>query len=122
MWPRHWHLLRLRLALVDGPAERVFGGSRTGHWARVIAAALSLAATGALMIWFGVVHPRAGATTLIISLGIVTRPFHLAVIEIAVAVLTLQAIVINRLAGIDYPLWALRDNSSLDAPTPMRRP
>jgi hypothetical protein len=27
---------------------------------------------------------------------------------IAVAILTLQAIVINRLAGIDYPLWALR--------------
>ena len=30
-------------------------------------------------------------------------------IEIAVAILTLQAIVINRLAGIDYPLWALRN-------------
>jgi hypothetical protein len=36
------------------------------------------------------------------------------VIEIAVAILTLQAIAINRLAGIDYPLWALRD----DAPRP----
>ena len=47
--------------------------------------------------------------TFIISLGIVTRPFHLLVIEIAVAILTLQAIAINRLAGIDYPLWALRD-------------
>ena len=45
----------------------------------------------------------------IIALGIVTRPFHLLVIEIAVGILTLQAIVINRLAGIDYPLWALRD-------------
>ena len=55
-------------------------------------------------------HPPAGATTLIISLGIVTRPFHLVVIEIAVAILTLQAIVINRLAGVDYPLWALRDS------------
>ena len=54
-------------------------------------------------------HPPAGATTLIISLGIVTKPFHLLVIEIAVAILTLQAIAINRLAGIDYPLWGLRD-------------
>lgn len=43
-----------------------------------------------------------------------TKPFHLLVIEIAVAILTLQAIAINRLAGIDYPLWALRD----DAPRP----
>jgi CBS domain-containing membrane protein len=76
--------------------------------ARVGAAALSLASTGALMILLKAAHPPAGATTLIISLGIVTRPFHLLVIEIAVAVLTLQAIAINRLAGIDYPLWALR--------------
>jgi len=51
-------------------------------------------------------HPPAGATTLIISLGIVTRPADLLVIEAAVGLLTLQAIVINRLAGIDYPLWA----------------
>ncbi len=77
--------------------------------ARVGAAALSLAATGALMILAKAAHPPAGATTLIISLGIVTKPFHLLVIEIAVAILTLQAIVINRLAGIDYPLWALRE-------------
>jgi CBS domain-containing membrane protein len=45
----------------------------------------------------------------------VTEPFHLLVIEIAVAILTLQAIAINRLAGIDYPYWALRDS-----PTPTR--
>ena len=77
--------------------------------ARIGAAALSLASTGASMILLKAAHPPAGATTLIISLGIVTRPFHLLVIEIAVAILTLQAIVINRLAGIDYPLWALRD-------------
>src|SRR4029450_6186069 len=79
--------------------------------ARIGAAALSLASTGALMILLKAAHPPAGATTLIISLGIVTRPFHLLVIEIAVAVLTLQAIAINRLAGIDYPLWALRKDS-----------
>jgi CBS domain-containing membrane protein len=76
--------------------------------ARVGAAALSLASTGALMILAKAAHPPAGATTLIVSLGIVTRPLHLVVIEIAVAVLTLQAIVINRLAGIDYPIWGLR--------------
>jgi len=77
--------------------------------ARVGAAALSLAATGALMILLKAAHPPAGATTLIISLGIVTRPFHLLVIEVAVAILTLQAIAIDRLAGINYPLWAWRD-------------
>lgn len=73
---------------------------------RVLAAALSLAATGALMIFLGVVHPPAGATTLIISLGIITKPFQLLMIEVAVALLTLQAIGINRLTGQDYPLWS----------------
>ena len=91
--------------LQDAPPAMATGVSL----ARVGAAALSLASTGAWMILAKAAHPPAGATTLIIALGIVTRPFHLLVIEIAVGILTLQAIVINRLAGIDYPLWALRD-------------
>ena len=73
--------------------------------ARVLAAALSLAATGALMVLLDAAHPPAGATTLIVSLGIVTRPFDLLVIEFAVVVLVGQAIMINRAAGLDYPLW-----------------
>jgi len=76
--------------------------------ARVVAAALSLASTGALMILLKAAHPPAGATTLIISLGIVTRPFYLFIIEVAVVLLALQAIFINRLAGLDYPFWAKR--------------
>ncbi len=78
-------------------------------YARVLAAALSLAATGAFMILLKAAHPPAGATTLIVALGIVSRPFYLVLIEVAVVVLTLQAIAINRLAGLDYPLWARRD-------------
>ena len=74
--------------------------------ARVLAAAISLSFTGALMILLKAAHPPAGATTLIISLGIVTRPFYLLIIELAVALLTVQASAINRLAGVDYPLWA----------------
>ncbi len=75
---------------------------------RVLAAALSLAAPGAGMILFRCAHPPAGATTLIVSLGIVTRPVYLAGIEVAVAVLTLQALLINRVAGLEYPTWARR--------------
>ncbi|HTL99385.1 MAG TPA: HPP family protein [Holophagaceae bacterium] len=80
----------------------------TVHLARVMAAALALASTGALMILFKAAHPPAGATTLIVALGIIIQPKNLAVIELAVALLTLQAIAINRLAGLDYPLWARR--------------
>jgi len=52
-------------------------------------------------------YGHAGAATLIVSLGIITWPWHLVVIEIAVAMLCLQAICFNRLVGLNYPLgWA----------------
>lgn len=75
------------------------------HGARVLAAALSLSATGALMALFRVSHPPAGATTLIVSLGIISQPKELVIIEVAVLLLTAQAFAINRLAGLPYPLW-----------------
>jgi CBS-domain-containing membrane protein len=78
---------------------------------RALAAGLSLAATGALMILLKAAHPPAGATTLIISLGAIVRPKHLVIIEVAVALLVLQAIAINRLAGLDYPLWRPRERA-----------
>ncbi|MEZ5311702.1 MAG: HPP family protein [Microthrixaceae bacterium] len=76
--------------------------------ARVGAAALSLGLTSGVMVWAKVPHPPAGATTLIISLGILTKPTQLAVLMLAVALLVVQGFGINRLAGIDYPLWAKR--------------
>lgn len=87
----------------DGPAlvEGVTG-------ARVGAAALSLGLTSAIMIWVRVPHPPAGATTLIVSLGILHEPDQLAVLMVAVVLLVAQAYVINRLADVDYPLWAPR--------------
>ena len=88
--------------LQDAPPAIVTGVD----FPRVLAAALSLAATGAFMVLANAPHPPAGATTLIVSLGIVTRPPHLAMIELAVALLAFQAIVINRLAGVGYPVWA----------------
>jgi CBS domain-containing membrane protein len=69
-------------------------------WPRVLAAALSLSATGAFMVLLEISHPPAGATTLIVSLGIISKPRELVitVIEAAVCLLVLQALVINRLA------------------------
>jgi CBS-domain-containing membrane protein len=73
---------------------------------RVSAAALSLGLTSGVMVWLKVPHPPAGATTLIVSLGILTQPEQLAVLMLAVVLLVAQALVINRLAGLAYPLWA----------------
>jgi CBS domain-containing membrane protein len=84
--------------------------------ARVGAAALSLGLTSGLMVWFRVPHPPAGATTLIVSLGILRTPGQLAVLMLAVILLTIQGFAINRLAGIDYPVWRPRDQLSKGAP------
>jgi CBS domain-containing membrane protein len=65
--------------------------------ARMVAVALSLALTGAFMILLRTVHSPAGATTLIVSLGIIKSPLHLLIVEIAVALLAVQGMVLNRL-------------------------
>ena len=75
-------------------------------WPRVGAAAVSLGLTSGFMVWFKVPHPPAGATTLIVSLGILKTPAELAVLMVAVVLMVGQGLVINRLAGIDYPSWA----------------
>jgi hypothetical protein len=82
-----------------------FGMHPGVHGPRVLAAALSLSATGAFMALFRVSHPPAGATTLIVSLGIISQPKELVIIEVAVILLTAQAFAINRIAGLPYPLW-----------------
>lgn len=72
---------------------------------RVGAAALSLGLTSGAMVWARVPHPPAGATTLIVSLGILREPEQLAVLMAAVVLLVAQGYLINRLAGIPYPSW-----------------
>lgn len=79
----------------------------SGEIHRVLAAGTSLAATCALMVITRTEHPPAAATTLIVSLGIVTSLPHLLAIEAAVLLLTLEALVLNRLAGIAYPVWSV---------------
>ncbi len=74
--------------------------------ARIGAAALSLAACSGAMVWLHVPHPPAGATTLIVSLGILSQPSELVIIEAAVVLMAIQALVINRLAGVRYPVWS----------------
>ena len=91
------------LAVASSPP---FGLNPGVHGPRLLAAALSLSATGALMALLRVSHPPAGATTLIVSLGIISQPKELVSIEVAVILLTGQAFAINRLAGIPYPVWS----------------
>ncbi|HMF23118.1 MAG TPA: HPP family protein [Pseudolabrys sp.] len=75
------------------------------YWPKILAAALSLASTATLLVLTRIQHAPACATTLIVSLGILSTPRDLLIIELAVLLLTAQAFVINRLAGLPYPIW-----------------
>jgi CBS-domain-containing membrane protein len=81
-------------------------------WGWVGSASLSLALTAGVMIWSHVPHPPAGATTLIVSLGILPRPGQLVALFLAILLLVLQGLLINRLAGIPYPVWAPHGEAS----------
>lgn len=85
-------------------------GNVVGHgdavtWNVIGAASLSIGFTFGLMVLFNVAHPPAGATTLIVALGVVTSPGKLPVLWAGVLLLVLQAFLINRFAGVQYPLW-----------------
>ena len=91
--------------VLTGAGALPFGVHQGIFWPRILAAALSLSFTGALMVLLDVSHPPAGATTLIVSLGIISKLLELVIIEVAVFLLVAQALAINRLAGLPYPWW-----------------
>jgi CBS-domain-containing membrane protein len=91
------------------------------QWPRVGAAALSLGVTSGLMVLLRVPHPPAGATTLIVSLGLMAHFWQIPVLMAAVVLLTLQGFAINRLAGIAYPIWAPPQEGVPPPPPPVAR-
>lgn len=72
---------------------------------KTAAAALSLSVLSALMIAANIAHPPAASTALLVSLGMITEIPDLIALMAAVVMLTLQAILINRLSGVSYPFW-----------------
>src|SRR3954447_7048510 len=71
---------------------------------RVIAAALSVAGTALVLRLLHSPHPPAGATTLIISLGVIKTPTHMVTMAVAVVVITVFAVAVNNLLGVRHPL------------------
>lgn len=73
-----------------------------------VAAALALGATMLLMQACGCLHPPAGATTLVVSLGLLQDPADLAALLAGALVVAACALVLHRLRGVDYPVWSPR--------------
>ncbi|MDV2079570.1 HPP family protein [Marinobacter xestospongiae] len=103
------HLLGALMGLVSlylfGLADASSAMATGVDLSRVGAAAMSLGLTSCLMVVFRVPHPPAGATALIVSLGLMPHPAQLPILMSGVLLLLVQAWAINRLAGIPYPLW-----------------
>lgn len=88
---------------VTGLLDVPFTSTISAH--RVLADALALALTAALMTLSRAEHAPAGATTLIVSLGILPLLRDFIALMVAVTALTLLGLLVDRCFKIDYPLW-----------------
>ena len=94
--------------LLDAPAP-VHGPV---SWPRAGAAALSVGMTVGSTTWFGVSHPPAAATTLIVSLGFISRPANVLVMMGAVVALAVLGVALQRAAGLRTPVWSPQPHAS----------
>jgi CBS-domain-containing membrane protein len=95
-------LVLLALGLWRAPSTLTTGIT----WARVLAAALALGVTQALLVWWRAAHAPSGATALIIALGLFAGARGLAMIFFGILLSTAICFALNRLLGIPVPLWA----------------
>jgi CBS-domain-containing membrane protein len=73
---------------------------------RVVAAAGSLAVTTLVLLLLKAPHPPAGATTLIVSLGLLRTPTQLLIAVGAVVLVIAVDWAYNRVTGQDMPVWS----------------
>jgi CBS-domain-containing membrane protein len=73
---------------------------------RAAAVALSVGCTGGVLRLLRAAHPPAGATTVIVSAGLLTSGRELLALAAGVALLTISAHVLNRALGVPAPRWA----------------
>lgn len=73
---------------------------------RIVAAAGSLAVTAAVLVLLDAAHPPAGASTLIVALGLLRTPTQLVIAGAAVLLVTLVDLLFTRATGRQMPLWS----------------
>lgn len=96
--------------LLDAPGVFEVGMSAE----RVGATALSLGLTSAAMTGFHLPHPPAGATTLIVSLGLMKSGADVGVLMLAIGVVVLITAGVHAIFGTPYPRWRpLKESGSI---------
>lgn len=74
--------------------------------ARVAAVALSVALTGGVLRLVRAAHPPAGATTIIVSSGLLAEGDQMLAVAAGVLIVTAAGWVLNRAMGVPAPRWA----------------
>jgi CBS domain-containing membrane protein len=88
--------------LIDMPSAIMAGF--TGE--RVAAIALSLAFTGGILRLLRAAHPPAGATTVIVALGLLDNGHQMFILFIGVLLVVVPAGILSRLLGVPAPIWS----------------
>jgi hypothetical protein len=68
-----------------------------------------MALTGAVLLLLKSSHPPAGASVLIVSLGLLQTPLEMTMLMLGVLLLTIVAWLLNRMAGVPVPVWAAKE-------------
>ena len=95
-----WHLV----SVVGGHPVSL----QTGGWPVLASASLAMAASCVLLVYFAFPHPPACASALITALGAADGWVPLLGMALGVVLLTAQAVLISRLAGVRMPIWSPR--------------
>jgi hypothetical protein len=64
--------------------------------------------TGGVLRLLRAAHPPAGATTIIVSSGLLAEPRQIGAVAVGVLLVTVAGWALNRLMGVPAPLWATR--------------
>jgi hypothetical protein len=72
---------------------------------RAAAVALSVAFTGLILRLLRAAHPPAGATTVIVSVGLLHNSHQMIILALGVLLVVIPAGIINRVLGVPAPLW-----------------
>lgn len=104
------HAIAIGAGLVGLAAASLFGSTAAARpdiirWSQVVAVALALGLTTGLMVLLRTPHMPAGTTAILVALGLLRTPGQWILLLGGVLLIVGQAIIINRLAGIPYPLW-----------------
>ena len=88
--------------LLDQPTA-LEAGFDADRW---IAIALSLGFTGLILRLLRAAHPPAGATTVIVALGLLDTPEQMAALAVGVLLVVIPGGIFNRLCGVPSPIWS----------------